>query len=123
MHDHLGAHAEEARVVFVTTQALFLILCIALTWTKLSDNWTIAAAAIAGFAPLLAFIQDPENNFDAFDCGFATLLLSTAGLIAIAAAHRQFSDKKAWARSSAQPFFSHGSLNGVGSPKYFLRVA
>ena len=85
--------AEEARVVFLTTQALFLILCIALTWTKLSDNWTIAAAAIAGFAPLLAFIQDPENNFDAFDCGFATLLLSTAGLIAIAAAHRQFSDK------------------------------
>ena len=85
--------AEEARIVFLVNQALFLAICIGLTWAKLGDNWTIAAATIVGFAPLFAFIQDPENNFADFDCGFATILLSVAGLIAIAVANREFEDK------------------------------
>ena len=85
--------AAEARIVFLFNQALFLILCVALTWTKLGDNWTLAAAAVAGFAPLFAFIIDPKNNFAAFDCGFATILLSSAGLIGIAVAHRRIEEK------------------------------
>src|SRR5262249_61891487 len=74
-------------------QALFLVICLALAGANLADKWTIAGAAIAGFAPLLAFVQDPANNFDAFDCGFLTLLLSNAGLIAIVVAYRQDTDK------------------------------
>lgn len=85
--------AEEARIVFLVTQALFLAICVALTWAKRSDNWTIAAASIDGLATLVAFIQDPQNNFDAFDCGFATILLGVAGLIAIAVANRQSPEK------------------------------
>jgi uncharacterized membrane protein len=85
--------AEEARVIFLLMQVLFLGICVALAGTKSSDNWTISAAAVAGFAPLLAFIQDPENNFDASDCGFGTLLFSAAGLIALAAVHRQVAEK------------------------------
>ena len=85
--------AAEARIVFLVNQLVFLILCVALTWTELGDNWTVAAAAVVGFAPLFAFIEHPQNNFDAFDCGFATILLCSAGLIAIAIAHRQFEEK------------------------------
>jgi uncharacterized membrane protein len=84
---------DETRFVFLAMQALFLAICIELRWTKLSDYWTITAAAIAGFAPLLAFIIGPLSNFNAGDFGFMTLLVSAAGLIAIAAAHRQLSDK------------------------------
>lgn len=85
--------SEEARVVFLVMQALFLGICVALRRTKSSDSWTVSAAAVVGFAPLLAFIQDPQNNFDASDCGFGTLMLSAAGLIALAAVHRQMAEK------------------------------
>jgi len=85
--------AEEERIIFLINQALFLAIFIGLTWAKLGDNWTIAAATVVGFAPLFAFIQDPQNNFADFDCGFATILLSAAGLIAIAVASRQLEDK------------------------------
>jgi uncharacterized membrane protein len=88
---HSGA--EEARVVFLVIQALFLGICIGLVRGESANNWTIAAAAVAGFAPLLAFIEDPQSNLAAWDCGFVTLLLSAAGLIAIAAAHHEWPDK------------------------------
>jgi uncharacterized membrane protein len=86
-------NADAARIVFLVIQALFLAICIALTWAKSNDNWGIAAAAVAGFAPLLSFIQDPGNNLEAGDFGFLTLLLSGAGLVGLAAAHRTVAEK------------------------------
>jgi len=83
----------EVRIVFLAMELLFVGICIALTTWRSTSNWTIAAAAIVGFAPLLAFIEDPRSNLADWDCGFATLLLSAAGLITIAAAHRHIDEK------------------------------
>src|SRR5205085_12476083 len=52
------------------------------------DFWSIAAAAVACFAPLIAFIQDPLSRLEALDFGFLTLLLAVAGLIGLTAMRR-----------------------------------
>lgn len=74
----------EARVMFLLTQALFLGVQLGLTRSGLRDRCTVAAALIAGAAPLVALL----HNLSVIDCsrdsGFATILLSAAGLIALA---------------------------------------
>ena len=80
--------AETARFVFLGIQALFLAISIALTKAKLSDIWSLAAAALTGFAVLISFAVDPKANLEAWDFGYLTLLLSSAGLIALAADQR-----------------------------------
>ena len=72
-------------IVFLAFQALFLVIVIALARAGKSDSWSIAGAAIAGFAPLLAFIGDPLAAFQSWHLGFLPLLLAPAGLVALSA--------------------------------------
>jgi hypothetical protein len=79
----------EARIMFVLTQTLFLGFCAALTQANLGGRWTIGAAAVAGAGPLLAFVRNITIIDCSLDSGFATILLSAAGLIALAVVSRQ----------------------------------
>lgn len=79
--------AESGRRIFFLFQALFLVLSIALVRTGRGDNWSFAAAAVAGLAPLLAFVVDPLSSFQALDFGFLTPLLAVTGLLLLIAAH------------------------------------
>lgn len=83
----------EARIMFLLTQTLFLGFCFALTQANLGDRWTIGAAAVAGAAPLLAFIRNGNVIDCSPDSGIGTILLSAAGLIALAVITRQQTDQ------------------------------
>jgi uncharacterized membrane protein len=86
-------NAETARVVFFIFQGLFFLISFALVRTNRSDQWTLAAAVVMGFAPLVAFFQEPWCRLETWDLGFFTLVLGAAGLIALAAIHREENDK------------------------------
>ncbi|MFL6515898.1 MAG: DUF2339 domain-containing protein [Chthoniobacterales bacterium] len=79
--------AEVARVVFFVFQFLFLLIAVALVQTGRSHNWSLLAGAIAGSAPLIGAIVDPLSSLTAWDFGLFTLLLGSAGLVALAAFH------------------------------------
>lgn len=86
----------EARIMFLLIQALFLGWCLASTQANAGDKYTIAAALVAGVAPLLALV----HNLDVIDCsrdsGFATILLSASGLIALAVIARPAESESLW---------------------------
>jgi uncharacterized membrane protein len=84
-----------ARVVFLATQALFLAIWIFRHKAKSDDNWSMAAAAIAGFAPLIFCLQTPWGD-DGGDWSFVfpVLLLSDSGLIALAVRDRSAEKSK-----------------------------
>ena len=86
----------EARVMFLLTQALFLGFCLAAAQANIGDSYTIAAGVIAGAAPLLSLVR----NWNVIDCsrdsGIATILLSAAGLIALAVVARRAETESVW---------------------------
>jgi uncharacterized membrane protein len=86
-------NATAARIVFLAIQSLFLAICIVLARARLDDNWNTAAAALAGFATLTSFIQNPRANLEAWDFGFSTIFLGAAGLIALGAVYRESKEK------------------------------
>jgi uncharacterized membrane protein len=80
---------QNVRVTFLFIQALFLALTGAFVLTSLADAWTLVAAAATGFATIVVFQVDPEANLAAWDFGLSDLLLSGAGLLALAGLHRE----------------------------------
>lgn len=86
----------EARIMFLVTQALFLGFCLAAAQAHRVDTYIIAGVVVAGAAPLLALV----HNLDVTDCsrdsGFATILLSAAGLIALAVVARRAEARSIW---------------------------
>jgi len=73
-------------------EGLFLGLCIAITWRKGLDTWTIAAMAIAGWGALLLLMRGPGFGFYGYDW-LPAILLADAGLIAFAIIYRESADK------------------------------
>lgn len=84
---------EIRRVVFLIFQALFLGMAMALIRINRTRDWSIFGAAIAGLAPLIAFIADPLSNIHSWDSGFLTLVLASAGLISLAAVDHNGNDR------------------------------
>ena len=79
-------------VVLLAFQALFLAIAVAFGRVDCRHLWIVAAAAIAGFAPLLSFIGAPLAMVYTWHFGFVTLLLASAGLIALTAFHETSQD-------------------------------
>ena len=79
----------EARIMFLLMQALFLGAYLALTQANHGDRWTIGAAVVAGATPLLAFVRNVHVVDCSRDEGLSTILLSAAGLIALAVLTRR----------------------------------
>src|SRR5690349_20291323 len=113
------AHSVEApgsRIVFLLTQALFLALSASFVRRNAADVWSFAAAVVTGCVPLIAYIYDPEAFFCAVDSGFATLMLSSAGLIALAVVHQRVAGLSRL--SSATVAIAFG-LTWIGERKWF----
>jgi len=83
---------DSEHICFLVIEGLFLCLCTAVAWQRALDLWTLVAMAIAGLAPLLAFLPGPPASA-AWDVSQATLLVN-AGLIAFAAIHRKRAEKQ-----------------------------
>jgi len=75
--------------MFLLTQALFLGLCLVFTRANRGDGRIIAAAAVAGAAPLVAYFRDLNVIDCSRDAGLSMILLSAAGLIALAVVTRR----------------------------------
>ena len=78
-------------ILFLIVEGLFLGLCVAVTWQKELDIWTIIAMAIAGLGALVGvsvarFLYESDLML--------WLLVGNAGIIAFATVNRRFVDKE-----------------------------
>ena len=80
---------ENLRFVFLFVQALFLIIAGLLVVMSVADGWVLAGGAATGFATIFAFFIQPDANLAAWDFGFANLLFSAAGMLALAGIYRE----------------------------------
>ena len=85
-----AVQANDARVVFLGMQGLFLAFCIAFSQLNREDNSGIAAAAITGLGALLFAMVSIKLRFRGFDSDFPfpMIFLGDAGLIGIAISNR-----------------------------------
>ena len=86
-----GSDPKAPHILFLIIEALFLGLCVAVTWQKELDIWTIIAMAIAGLGALIGISVARllyENDL------LLWLLVGNAGIIAFATATRRFADKE-----------------------------
>jgi uncharacterized membrane protein len=84
---------DTARIIFLGIEVQFLAICISRASTKPAENWSIGAAALAGFATLLFCLIDIGNHGERWALIFSMLLLGNAGLIALAMTARASLEK------------------------------
>jgi len=78
------------RNVFFVFQALFLVIAFWLVQTRRASSWSLTAAALAGIAPIVAFIgRSPGSLLDSWDFGLFTLAFAVVGVLALVAVHRK----------------------------------
>src|SRR6266404_1669733 len=86
-----GFDPKAPHLLFLIIEGLFLGLCVAVTWQKELDIWTIIAMGIAGLGALIG-ISVARLLYES-DL-MLWLLVGNAGIIAFATATRRFADKE-----------------------------
>ncbi len=76
-----------SHLLYLVIEGLFLCLCVAVTWQKELDNWTVVAMGIAGLGALIGITA--ARIFHPIDL-MLWLLLGNAGIIAFFSATRRF---------------------------------
>ena len=76
-----------SQLLYLVIEGLFLCLCVAVTWQKELDNWTVVAMGIAGLGALIGITV--ARIFHPIDL-MLWLLLGNAGIIAFVSATRRF---------------------------------
>lgn len=85
------AEPEGSHILYLIIEGLFLCLCIAVTWQKELDIWTIVTMGIAGLGALIGITV--ARIFHQNDL-MLWLLLGNAGIIAFVSANRQFAKRE-----------------------------
>lgn len=80
---------QNARLVFLFVQALFLVLAAIFVVMGTAEGWTLTGASGVGVATMIAFIINPEADIGASVSALSTVVVADAGLIALAALHRK----------------------------------
>jgi uncharacterized membrane protein len=90
------APGETARIIFLGIEAEFLAICFVRRATKAQENWSLAAAALAGFAALLFCLFKIDNRTGyGWEIVFPALFFAIVGLIAAAVMSRSSKQWKA----------------------------
>jgi uncharacterized membrane protein len=88
-----SANAGTTRIILLAIQAQFLVLCVLRARAKSGENWSIAAGALTGFAPLVFCLFRDWPGGREWDFIFPIVLLCDAGLIGLAITHRESATK------------------------------